>query len=64
MGLLQTLCLVKMDSVDGNAAAKKQGPATPAGSPSAPTGAGAAQNMEDGPKSDLDQDRVETEMKG
>lgn len=69
MGLLQTLCLVKMDTVDGNAAAKKQAPAKPgasdpAGSSSAPK-AGAAENTDDGPTADTGkQDKEETEMKG
>lgn len=67
MGLLQTLCLVKMDSVDGKAAERKQAPAKPRASEparrsSAPK-AGAAEMMDDGSDGDK-QDKVETEMKG
>lgn len=64
MGLLQTLCLVKMDSVDGKTADRKQAPAKPRASEpsrrsSAPR-AGAAENMDD----DSDGDKQDTEMKG
>lgn len=69
MGLLQTLCLVKMDTVDGKTAAKKQGPAKPRGADparsSAAPNAEAAENMDDSPSSDTDKpDKVETEMRG
>lgn len=67
MGLLQTLCLVKMDTMDGKAAAGKQAAAKPraaehAGSSSAQN-AGGAENGADRPNSDK-RDKVETEMKG
>lgn len=67
MGLLQTLCLVKMDTMDGNAAAGKQAPAKPGAAE--PAGSSSAQNAEgakngaDRPNSDK-RDKVETEMKG
>lgn len=69
MGLLQTLCLVKMDTVDGSTAAKKQVPATPRATGPARScsaaNAGASENMDDSPRSDADgRDKVETEMKG
>lgn len=69
MGLLQTLCLVKMDTVDGNTAAKKQAAAKtndtdPGRSSSAPNEE-AAESMDGGPNLDTDRrDKVETEMKG
>lgn len=67
LGLLQTLCLVKMDTVDGNAAAKKQAKPRapdPPRSSSAPN-AEAAESRDDSPNPDTDkQDKEETEMKG
>uniref|UniRef100_UPI0037E70286 pannexin-1-like n=1 Tax=Semicossyphus pulcher TaxID=241346 RepID=UPI0037E70286 len=70
MGLLQTLCLVKMDSVDGAKASSAKGTqdqvkskaADSAGSPT--TNAGAAQNSSNRQKSAADNDsKIETEMK-
>lgn len=69
LGLLQTLCLVKMDTVDGNAAAKKQAQAKPRApdpprSSSAPN-AEAAESRDDSAAPDTDkQDKEGTEMKG
>lgn len=57
MGLLRTLCLVKMDAVDSQTAAKKRGPAGPGAAHPAPNAAEAAERVED-------KDKVETEMKG
>lgn len=69
MGLLQTLCLVKMDTVDGNKAANKQVPAKPSAAEPARSSSGqkaeGAENCSDSRNSDTDkQDQVETEMKG
>ncbi|TNN01517.1 hypothetical protein fugu_010899 [Takifugu bimaculatus] len=65
MRLLQTLCLVKMDTVDGNKAASKQAPAKPrAAEPARSSSGQKAEGAEDCPNSDTDkQDQVETEMK-
>ena len=72
MGLLQTLCLVKMDTVDGNkqagAAGKqdqvKTNAADYASSPTA-AGAGAAKNSCNSPYSaENNEGKMETEMKG
>lgn len=69
MGLLQTLCLVKMDTMDGNNAASKQVPAKPRTTEPARSSSGqkaeGAENCSDSPNSDTDkQDQAETEMKG
>lgn len=72
LGLLQTLCLVKMDSVDGNkaaTAARKQEQAktstTDSASSPTPTNTEAAKNCCDSPNSAKDSDgKTESEMKG
>lgn len=66
MGLLQTLCLVKMDTVDGikptGAAAKPdQGKTNTAESPSSST---VTKNSCKHPNSAADDSKMETEMKG
>lgn len=67
MGLLQTLCLVKMDSVDGSKAARKQEPVqtSAAESPrsSTVTSTGTAENSCIGPNPAGD-NKMETELKG
>lgn len=69
MGLLQTLCLVKMDTVDGNTAVRKQAAAQPIdtdpGRSSSAPSEKAAESADGSPNSGADRrDKVETEMKG
>lgn len=69
MGLLQTLCLVKMDSVDGNKTTRKQEQektsATDSASSPTPTNTEVAKNCCDSPNSAQDNNcKMETEMKG